>query len=291
MEPSSPTAEYFEARRRYLEVQAVDDLLLRAQQMQELNREWENCFRLLMEAAEINDPEVWYALGDACQNARGTRQDRSAALHWFQLAAEAGHAKAMVSLGHCFQRSERKEDKMRAVEWFRKSADAGEPSGMIWLGFAHRDGTGVAADHQKAVEWFIKAVEAGDGHSMIYVGRLYARQLQSPSHAIWWFLRAAGAGYTESHVELSMLYDDRALDTYDAVEAVKWWRVVAKGGSSSVGRAALALARHCRDGVGTSRDVEAAREWLQLALKSCHQKSSLYREATKLMREMDASLL
>lgn len=291
MSATSPSDAYFEARKRYLDVHSIEDVQLRAAQMKELTKEWEHCFIALVEAAHSGDREVWYALGDACQNARGTPKDSLAAAHWFQRAAEAGHTKAMVALGQCLQRSESTDDKERALAWYRKAADAGDPGGMIWLGFAYREGTGVSADCQKAVEWFIKAVEAGDGHSMIHVGRLYASYLQSPSKAVQWFLQAAAAGHTESHVALGMLYDDRDLDIYDPAKAVKWWHVVAKDNRGSVGRAAVALAKHYRDGIGTTRDTEAAREWLHTAMQSCNPKSEFHREAAKLLKDMEEALL
>lgn len=162
---------------------------------------------------------------------------------------------------------------------------------MIWLGFAYRDGTNVAADFETSVGWFIKAVEAGDGHSMIHVGRMYADYLHSPSKAVAWYLRAAEAGFTESHVALSMLYDDRKSDLYNPVEAVKWWHVVAEGTSSSVGRAMIALARHYRDGIGTSRDLQTAKHWLQKTLLFCKPESSFCKEAAKLLKEVEDSLL
>lgn len=291
MNVTSPTAAYFEACKRYLIVQAVEELSERVRQMQELSREWERCFHSLMKVAESGDSEVWYALGNACEMARGTLKDHTAALRWYQRAAEAGHSKAMVSLGHFLQRSESVDDKKRAIEWYREAAEKGDPSGMIWLGFAYREGTGVSADYEEAVGWFIKAVEAGDGHSMIHVGRIYAGYLNSPSKAVPWLLRAAEAGFTESHVALGMLYDDRKSDIYDPTEAVRWWHVVAEGKSSSVGRAMVALARHYRDGIGTTRDTQAAKEWLQKAIQTCIPKSEFCREAAKLLKEMDIALL
>lgn len=291
MSPLSPSVAYFAARKRYLDVQAIEDVLLRMHAMHELNFEWGNCYKSLMEAAETNDPEVWFALGDACQMARGTSKDTVAAVRWYQRAAEAGHTKAMVSLGHCLQRSESVDDKKRAIEWYREAAEKGDPNGMIWLGFSYRDGTAVVANHEEAVSWFIKAVEAGDGHSMIHVGRMYARHLKSSAKAVEWFLKAAEAGFSESHVELGMLYDERKSEVYAPAEAVKWWLVVAKGNSSSVSRARLALARHYRDGIGTTRDTHAAKDCLQKIIQASSPKSAFYREASHLLKEMEVSFL
>jgi uncharacterized protein len=244
-----------------------------------------------MEVAESGDPEVWHALGDAFNYGRGTQPDKEAGILWFRRAADAGHAKSMVSLGLCLQRQETPEGGQEAIRWFRQAANLGDSGGMLWLGFAFRSGTNVTEDFETAIEWFIKAVEAGDGHSMIHVGRMYADYLHSPSKAVPWYLSAAEAGFTESHVALAMLYDDRKSDIYNPVEAVKWWLVVAEGKSSSAGRAMVALARHYRDGIGTTPNPQTAKHWLQKALLLCNPKSEFYREAAKLLKEMDGDLL
>lgn len=246
---------------------------------------------MLLEIAETPDVEVWHALGECFQGGWGTNANREEATRWFHRAAEAGHTQSMTRLGTMLQFPETPGCAERAIAWFRKAAALGDSYGMVRLGFTYRDGHGVARGSAEALRWFIKAVEAGDGHSMIFAGRLYARELASPAEAVRWFLRAAEAGFSESYIELAMLYDDRSSSVYDPVEATKWYRAVVDTSSGSVPRAMFALARHCRDGIGTPRDLAMAKAWLHRLLQTAPEKSSFRKEASALLQQMNDDLL
>jgi TPR repeat protein len=289
MNSETSITAYERARSRYLEVHGIEDIHERIRQIREYHTECEAIFARLLADADSSDPAIWFALGDAYSRGWGTKEKRGHAQAWFQKAADAGHTGAMVSLGNLLHRPE--GNWAEAVALFRRAAELGNASGMIYLGFAYRDGRGVACDYEKAVDWFIEAVEAGDSHSMIHVGRMYSWRLRAPEEALKWFLRAAEAGQTESHLELAFLYQDRKSPVYDAEQAVRWYKRVAEGTSSSRDRAMLALAHFCRNGEGTPHDHAEARAWLCQVIESAPPKSSFHREAKSLLPKWEPEML
>lgn len=291
MNSETTLADYERACRRYLELQAVEDVHERIRQSREYQIECEAIFARLRAHADSFDPAVWFALGDAYSRWWGTKEQKGQARSWFQKAADAGHPRAMVRLGILLNRPAPDGDQAEAVAVFKRAAELGNASAMIYLGFAYREGTGVACDNEKAADWFIKAVDAGDSHSMIHAGRMYSRHLQCPEAAMRWFLRAAEAGHTESHLELAFLYADRKSPLYDAEQAVHWYRRVADANGSSRDRARLALAHFYRNGEGTAHDPAEARAWLRKVMDSAPPQSAFHREAKALLPKWESEML
>jgi len=291
MDDQSPVDAYLDAFQKYSEVQDDYDDPAFLKQLRSLAAVLETRFQHLLHAAEPGPPLVWHTIGTAYNTGRGIKRDKGEAIRWFQRAADAGFAPAMVNLALCLQRPEPGIDPAGAIRWFRKAADKGYAGGMVWLGFAYREGSGVPCDYTESVQWFIKAVEAGDSHSMIQVGRMYARYLQSPEEAVTWLLRAAKAGLSESYVALALLYDDRRSVVYDPAEAHKWYRVVAEHSEGTSSRALLAIARQHTEGVGVPCDVEMARVWLRRLLQAVPRKSSAHRDASRLLEKLEGQFL
>ena len=53
----------------------------------------------------------------------------------------------------------------------------------------------------------------------------------------------------------------------------------------------IALARHSRDGDGMPQSKEVAKEWLHKVMEGTNRKSLWFREAAKLLQEIEDSLL
>ena len=289
MKDETPVEAHWRFCARYLELGSVADVHERIRETLALFEEWKGVFARLMAAAETNDAEVWHALGDACDLARGTERDREAARRWYQRAADAGHAKAMVRLA-MMHRKEAQDGYAVALALLKEAAKLGDASAMVFLGFSYREGYGVSPDPDEAARWFTRAAEAGDKHALVYVGKVW-RDQGKPEQAVASFLQAAEAGQYESYVELAMLYDVEGSPVYDPVEAVKWYRVVADGSSSSKGRALLALARHSISGQGMPCDLAAARRWLEAVILNMPEKSSWHKEAKQMLAGLEGGLL
>lgn len=291
MDNQSPVDAYCEAFQKYSELQDDYDDPAFLKQLRAHAAVLETRFQHLLHAAEPGLPLVWHTIGTAYNTGRGIKRDKAEAIRWFQRAAEAGFAPAMVNLGLCLQLPAPPLDQAAALRWFRKAAEQGYAGGMVWLGFAYREGHGVPHDYHEAVQWFIKAVEAGDNHSSIHVGRMYAHYLSAPAQAVPWFLRAAQALHGGSFLELARLYENRELEVYNPTEAHKWFRVAADYSEGRSVSALFALARQHLDGQGAPCDVEKAKFWLRRVLLVSPEKYQSHREAAKMLKKLEGQFL
>lgn len=85
----------------------------------------------------------------------------SAALQFYQSAANEGSSDAMYALGR-FHRDGlggAKPDPKTAFSWFLKAAKKGNVFARYEVGAAYRDGTGVARDTSQAKRWFYYAAK------------------------------------------------------------------------------------------------------------------------------------
>jgi len=146
MDAASPLETYREICDRFLRAQGIEDLQKWMDYSRELQAQWISCFPRLLDLAETGDPEVWYALGDAFGNGRGTERNRDEATRYLRRAAEVGHARSMVRLGALLHLPDTPATHSSAIDWFRKAAALGYSGAMVSLGFAYREGHGVQSD-------------------------------------------------------------------------------------------------------------------------------------------------
>lgn len=92
-------------------------------------------------------------------------------------------------------------------------------------------------------------------------------------------------------VDLAMLHADRRSPAYNAAESIRCYRAIANKPGSSAFRALIALARAARDGQGMEQDISLAKSFLEIALAAMPPTSSFRKEASKLLAEMEQSLL
>lgn len=288
-EPSSTADTFLASTRKYLSLPA--DPLERQRAFKELKSEWSVLFRELLQKANEEGAEAWFALGHGYGNGWGTARDRVASAAWFRKAANAGHDQAMVRLAMILTRSDEDSERKEGIDWLNRSADLGNASAMVHLGFSYREGQCVQTDLSLAESWFIRGYEAGDTHAAVHVGRLLAFYADKPKEALHWFHLAAEAEQTESYVSLAMLYDDHRGGWFDPAKAVLWYQRVADEGRGSAPRAMLELARHYRDGVGVSADKTIAQQWIEKLLETAREGSEFYRGGMKLKEEMSSDLL
>lgn len=113
-------------------------------------------------------PRNRFLYGQAIANAsRNNIRGYLGALKQFMLAANAGYAPAMTSIGrlHMFGDLEGEDSntgRARAAAWFRKGADAGDAEAMCLLaGFYESGQGGLPQSEEKAELWYRKAANAG----------------------------------------------------------------------------------------------------------------------------------
>jgi TPR repeat protein len=239
------------------------------------------------------DPEIWYALGDAYNGGNGVERDVEEAEKWLRKAAGAGHVPSMTRLGMLLFRDERSdEEKRESIDWYRRAAELGDSSGMIYMGLAYREGRCVPVDNQKAIEWFIKAHDAGARNAANLAGRLLSYHPENHVAAVKWLRIAVENGNDLSYSSLAYIYEDRRSPAHDPEEAFRCWLQVAERPRGDFHFFAMwRLVSCCRDGVGTVRSRDEAKRWLDRILALAPKEKSDYRDALKRKREIDDELL
>lgn len=235
--------------------------------------------------------------GDAYLGGHGIERDLAQGEAWLRKAADAGHVRAMTRLGTLLAREERSdEEKQESLDWYRRAAELWDSSGMVFMGFAYREGRGVSVDEKKAVEWFIKAHEAGARNAAELAGRLLSYRAENHLEAVKWLRIAAESGNELSYASLAEIYEDRRSPAHDPKEAFYCWlqyverRQPTLDGPIGLARrfhAMRTLACCCRDGIGTDRNREEAKRWLDRIITCAPKDKSDYRDAVKLRNDLD----
>jgi TPR repeat protein/nucleoid-associated protein YgaU len=185
--------------------------------------------------AEAGDAEAANLLGNLYTNAQGVPRDFAAALKWYQLAADKGHA-----------------------------------PGQFNLGLAYELGRGVAADEQQALRHYLRAAEQGFPAAQFNVGNMYATgrgAKQDMFEANLWFKQAADRGVVEAQFNLGLAYEEGRGVKKDEAQAVKWYRLAAERGFA---RAQYNLGLLLEDGKGAEKNLNAAAALYQQAALAGH---------------------
>lgn len=114
--------------------------------------------RIMVNAAQANDPEAQVLLAKAFLNGNGVEQDLEKADHWFRRAARQGHPTAMLYMGYRDEQRDRMGD---AFSWFKQAAEEGNSEAMIAAGTYLMQGIGIGQDMVKGCEMFRRAAHAG----------------------------------------------------------------------------------------------------------------------------------
>ena len=115
------------------------------------------------EAAEQDDADAQYSLGQKYDYGLGVEQDYAEAVRLYRMAAEHGLAGAQYSLGLKYGLGQGVgEDDAEAVRLFRLAAEQGHAGAQFLLGDAYEIGTGVERDLGEALRWYRLAAENGD---------------------------------------------------------------------------------------------------------------------------------
>lgn len=160
-------------------------------------------------AAEAGSAAAMVNLGALYANARGVTQDFAAARGWLEKAAAAGNGAAMSNLGSLYVNGQGvKQDFATALGWYEKSAAAGFTAALNNLGVLYASGRGVKQDFEAARSWYEKAAAAGDAAGMTNLAFLYEIGVggqKDSAKARSWFEKAAAAGNAEAKAKLEEL--------------------------------------------------------------------------------------
>ena len=116
---------------------------------------------MLRSLAEQGRADAQTDLGFAYAKGRGVARDDAVALHWFQLAAAQGVAKAQYLDGsHARAGARRSPQLSAALQWYRRAADQGYPPAEVAMGRFYGRGLGVVRDAKRRTDWYRRAADA-----------------------------------------------------------------------------------------------------------------------------------
>jgi TPR repeat protein len=134
----------------------------RAVEIQTQKLKLESCFMRLLEVALKEDAEVWRELGRAYFYGYGVDKNLEQSASWYQLAANAGDAKAMVGLALCLDRDDQGGNLTAAAKWYRKAAELGDSDALRYLALAYSSGRGVPVDTKLADQLILRWYNSAD---------------------------------------------------------------------------------------------------------------------------------
>lgn len=154
-------------------------------------------------------------------------EDQNNAVHYYQIACEAGSALSCSAMGYrTMNGSGTVKDGAMAIKYWDRACQGDYAEGCLAAGKAYDAGEIVSADHSRAFEYFRLGCVRGSGESCAWGGDLLAGGTD-------------GTGYKKP---------DQALPYYEEACTQSWWAACSVAGD------------YYRDGTGTHADTKKAIE-------------------------------
>src|SRR5205823_481937 len=160
-------------------------------------------------------------LGGLFQTGKGLpAPDAATAMKWYDQAAAAGDANAMLQLGRLHLRA-KPPDVRTAFQWFEKAAGRGSDDAALELGNCYVNGLGVRRDPRKAVSLYKPLAERGNVEAMFRLGKLGFESGDTSARP--WLLKAAEAGNVDAMCYVGQAYSVGSNVDQDNRKALDWW--------------------------------------------------------------------
>lgn len=229
---------------------------------------------LIQQSAQLGDAYGQYLLGWMHLFGQGAAQDNAAALGWARAAADQENPDGQWLLGELYKRGAGvAQDPVRAAAWYRTSAEQGNAWGQRDIGAAYDYGQGVAADRVQAAQWYALAAAQGDGSAQFRLAEMYELGegvARNEAEAFRWYSAAASGGSPAAkHRVADFHLEGRGGAAQDHARALALYQEVAGLNLGALSdHAALLAAGMLYNGLGTPRNLDAARGWLAQAVVS-----------------------
>jgi TPR repeat protein len=214
--------------------------------------------------AQSHDDKLQYRLGRMLEDGVGTATDVSAAIRYYEQAAEVHNVYAQYRLARLIlaDGAVTAERSAQAVAWLSEAA-ARSGVAAYALGKLYRDGSYVAKDAARAVSLFTLAAESETGGYAAYaLGKLYLQGKDIPkdaAEAVRWLTQSADQGNSYAQYALAMVYLKDEEIPKDAARALPLLRQSAGAGNE---HALYRLGRLCLAGEDVPKDVDTALQYL-----------------------------
>ncbi len=209
-------------------------------------------FKNILAAAENNQADAQFLLGDCYYKGRGIPQNYQEAAKWFRKAADQMNADAQYYLGVCYANGQGVEkNPQAAAEWIRRASDHGNPEAMNTLGLLHSSGSGVRQDYSEAVSLFRRAADSGNNDALKNLALCYANGLgvaKDMKEAVKLLKTAASAGSADAQYNLGVSYVNGSGVEANYEQGIMWLKkAIQNGFVDTQGSLDVALAKYAHE--------------------------------------------
>ena len=132
-------------------------------------------------AAEAGDADAMDSLGFYFATGRGVVKNPQRAFELFSKAAALGNASSISNLGSMYSNAMFvKQDFPKALDYYEKAVEAGNSFALNQIGVMYFAGKGVERDYHAAAEYFQQAADLDDGYALKYLAIMQERGLLGP---------------------------------------------------------------------------------------------------------------
>lgn len=243
---------YFPLSALYSGWQSIEGDSAKAERYRKLAFDW------LHANQHLNDPEIWHDLGALYVQHHHydpeifddlgvpyAGENNELAVHWFQKAADAGHASSMWMLSGAYETGEGAEqDWERSLYWQIKAAEAGHDAAQHGLETQHEHG-GLDFDDEQVFNWYVWSAENGHVWAQLFLAEAYRYGRgnqdghgegvdQDAEQAAHWYMQAANQGDQHAQLQLGKMFWEDRLDGHgvepDEEQAKHWLERAAEHG-------------------------------------------------------------
>ena len=212
------------------------------------------------------DCTAQFHLGQRLARGVGTDKDDAQAAHWFQLAADAGHAEAQRYFAFALLNGRGvAKNEAEGVRRLRMAAEAGDVPAQRQMGYHYATGSGVPKNEEEGVRWFSLAADHGDRFAQYNLGFAFANGrgiAVDAVQALQWYLRAAEQNMAEAQCALALAYEHGLGCPVNLGQCVYWNRRAAE---QEHAEACSNLGWLYENGLGVVQDLEQAQHWYEVA--------------------------
>lgn len=172
------------------------------------------------------DARAAMALGEMAENGEGGYPSPEKACVYFRKAAEAGLAEGQYRAGECYRTGVLHGDSA-AIDWFEKAADQGYAPAFCALGRMYMHGSGVITNREQGFARCLAGARAGDASAMDDVAEWYAtgQGTELDRDEAWrWWRKAAEAGDQDAVWHLGLAYKNGNGVAPDPAQADRYLR-------------------------------------------------------------------
>jgi len=164
----------------------------------------------LKQAADREDAEAQFLLGEMLLRARGIPEDKPEAMKWFLKAARQEHGEAQYRLAMLYHNGWGVDQNIaKAVGWYTAAAQLGHEKAQYRLAEMFRKGDVIEKDYAEAARWYRLVAESSHARSQYLLGKMYEKGLgvdRNAIQAVRWYRAAAEQGHSEALYSLGTIY-------------------------------------------------------------------------------------